>query len=65
MKTATVTAAAARQIILSNVSDWDSEVLDAAVAAALDGESAYDFEGRPEDEAEMRAFARAFRQIQG
>jgi hypothetical protein len=64
MNATATTSAAARQIILANVKDWDSEVLDIAVAAAIAGESAYDFEARPEDEKEMRAFARAFRQIQ-
>jgi hypothetical protein len=63
MKT-TITTAAAKKIILSHVKDWDSQVLDAAADAAICGMNPYDFEGRPEDESEMRAFALAFRKIQ-
>jgi hypothetical protein len=61
MKT-TITAAA--QIILDNVGDWDPAVLRDAAEHAVNGGSAWEFEGCPEDETEMQAFARAFRQIQ-
>jgi hypothetical protein len=63
MKTTTALDTA-KKIILAHVNDWDSQVLDAAADAAMRGMNPYDFDGRPEDESEMRAFALAFRKIQ-
>ena len=62
MKTITTTQAEA--IINAAVSDWDSQVLRDAAAFAIEGGSAYDFDGRPHDEREMREFAKAFAEIQ-
>lgn len=64
MKNNELTLAEAKQIILSHVTDWDPEVLRDAAQAALDGESAWEFEGRPHDMGEMEAFAAAFKEIQ-
>ncbi len=58
------TAAQAEAIINAAVSDWDPSVLRDAAIFATEGGHAYDFEGRPEDEREMRAFAKAFSEIQ-
>jgi hypothetical protein len=54
----------AQQIILNHVADWDSEVLRDAARSALNGESPWDFEGRPHDMSEMEAVVAAFQEIQ-
>lgn len=53
----------AKKIILNHVSDWDPEVLRNAAQHAIAGGSAWEFEGRPHDEAEMKAFSAAFDEI--
>jgi len=60
----TKTTAQAEAIINTAVSDWDTEVLRDAAIFAIEGGSAYDFEGRPHDADEMKAFAKAFAEIQ-
>jgi hypothetical protein len=64
MTTNRTTAAQAESIINAVVSDWDPSVLRDAAIFAIEGGHAYDFDGRPEDEREMRAFANAFAEIQ-
>jgi hypothetical protein len=59
-----ITTAQAEAIINAAVSDWEPSVLRDAAIFSIDGGNAYDFEGRPEDELEMRAFAKAFAEIQ-
>jgi hypothetical protein len=60
----TITTDQAEAIINAAVSDWEPSVLRDAATFAIDGGNAYDFDGRPEDELEMRAFAKAFTEIQ-
>lgn len=61
---ATITTAQAEAIINSAVSDWDPSVLRDAANFAIEGGNAHEFEGRPHDADEMRAFVAAFAEIQ-
>lgn len=54
----------ASAIIEAHVSDWDPEVLREAAKHALAGGSPWEFEGRPEDEDEMKEFVAAFGEIE-
>ena len=62
MKTTIIQKAA--EIIESYVSDWDPKVLRDAAKHAVNGGSPWEFEGRPEDESEMKSFCAAFGEIE-